>query len=119
VLLNACDPANPFGPALPGAEERENDPARFSRIPANYLVTLRGRPALLLETGGERVTVLEGLPRETVRRALALAVGHAGAGRRLTVAEWNGQPVLDSPGGPLLEETGFFREALVYVRESG
>ena len=119
VLLNACDPANLFGPALPGAEEEENDPARFSRIPANYLVTLRGRPALLLEAGGERVTALEGLPRETVRRALALAVGQAGAGRRLTVAEWNGQPVLDSPGGPLLEEAGFFREALVYVRESG
>jgi hypothetical protein len=54
VVLNATDPANLFGPALslpaePGGGEQENDPARFSWIPPNYLVLLRGRPVLLLE----------------------------------------------------------------------
>jgi hypothetical protein len=37
--------------------------------------------------------------------------------RRLIVSEWNGEPVLDSPDAPLLEEIGFRREALVYVWE--
>jgi ATP-dependent Lhr-like helicase len=139
VLLNACDPANLFGPALPGADAAagegettaaeasetatspaggEYDPARFIRIPANYVVLLRGRPVLLLETGAERVTTLPDLPPDTLRRALKLAVEHVGADlRRLTLSEWNGQPILESPIAPHLEGLGFRREALVYVWE--
>jgi ATP-dependent Lhr-like helicase len=124
VLVNACDPANLFGPALNTDEEapseaaRIRDPARFTRIPANHIVLLRGQPVLLLETGGERVTTSPGLSTETLRRALKLAVEHAGgAMRRLTLSEWNGKPILDSPSGPILEGLGFRREALVYVWE--
>jgi ATP-dependent Lhr-like helicase len=139
VLLNACDPANLFGPALPGTDAAagegavneestseetdgpiggENDPARFTRIPANYGVLLRGRPVLLLETGAERVTTLPDLPPDTLRRALKLAVEHVGTKlRRLTVKEWNGQPILESPIAPHLEGLGFRREALIYVWE--
>jgi ATP-dependent Lhr-like helicase len=122
VLLNACDPANLFGPALPAGEEApegadgDPDPARFARIPANYVVLLRGRPVLTLETGGERVTALPGLSMDTWKRALKLAVEHVGRNlRRLTLSEWNGEPILDSPAAPLLEELGFRREALIYV----
>jgi hypothetical protein len=116
VVLNACDPANLFGPALPGEAEAEHDPARFLRIPGNYVVLLRGRPILLLETGAERLTVLPDQPAETVKRALKLAVGHAACWqRRLTLGAWNGQAVLESPVAPLLEEVGFRREALIYV----
>jgi len=139
VLLNACDPANLFGPALPGQEEMGDfavpdqgaageattepagptpDPARFSRIPANYVVLLRGRPVLLLETGGERATALPDLSAATVKGALRLAMAHIGRWqRRLTLSEWNGAPVLDSPAAPILEEVGFRREALVYIWE--
>jgi ATP-dependent Lhr-like helicase len=118
VLLNACDPANLFGPALPAAAEQENDPARFLRIPANYVVLLRGRPVLLLETGGERVTALPNLAAGTLARALELVVQHVAAGqRRLTLSCWNGEPILDGPAAPLLEGLGFRREALVYVWE--
>jgi ATP-dependent Lhr-like helicase len=124
MVVNACDPANLFGPALPGEPEMENDPARFLRIPANYVVLLRGRPVLLLETGGERLTVLPdpsvpsrlSLSPATLKHALRLVVEQAGgAERRLTLKEWNGQPILESPHAPLLEELGFRREALVYV----
>jgi hypothetical protein len=38
-------------------------------------------------------------------------------GQRLTLREWNGEPVLDSPVAPLLEEVGFRREALIYLWE--
>jgi ATP-dependent Lhr-like helicase len=123
VLLNACDPANVFGPAQDvGAEAPEAgeapDPARFTRIPANYVVLLRGRPVLLLETGGERVTSLPGLSPDTLRRAIKLAVEHAGRHlRRLTLKEWNSEPVLESPVAPTLEGLGFRREALVYIWE--
>ncbi len=116
VLLNASDPANLFGPALPGEPEVEHDPARFLRIPGNYVVLLRGRPVLLLETGGERLTVLPGHAGGALKQALKVAVEHAGRWqRRLTLSEWNGQPILENPLAPLLEEVGFRREALVYV----
>jgi ATP-dependent helicase Lhr and Lhr-like helicase len=119
VLVNACDPANPFGPAWPGQEGQEQDPARFLRIPANYVVLQRGRPVLLLETGGEQARSLPlgpGLSAGTLQRALALAVAHIGDSRqRVTVGNWNGQPIFGSALAPLLEEVGFRREALVYV----
>ncbi|MFN2243871.1 MAG: hypothetical protein ACK2U2_16370, partial [Anaerolineae bacterium] len=124
VVLNACDPVNVFGPARdlgpagPDGAAQEHDPARFTRIPANYVVLLRGRPVLLLETGGERATSLPDLPPGTLRRALEAAAGHLGATlQRLTLREWNGQAILDSPAAPLLEEVGFRREALVYLWE--
>ena len=94
------------------------DPARFTRIPSNYVVLLRGRPVLLLETGAGRVTVLPDLPAATQRRALELAVEHAGRTlRRLTLSQWNGEAILESPAAPVLEGLGFRREALVYIWE--
>jgi len=118
VLLNSTDLANLFGPAIAGEEEQAQDPSRFMRIPANYVVLLRGRPVLSLETGGERATTLPDLPIDTLNRALNLAVGHIGrAQRRLTLSRWNSEPILESAAAPLLEEVGFRREALVYVLE--
>jgi ATP-dependent Lhr-like helicase len=118
VLVNTCDPANLFGPALPGVPEQEHDPARFLRIPANYAVLLSGRPVLLLEAGGERATALADLPYPTLKQALSRAVEHIGrTERRLILSEWNGEPILNSPAALLLEEVGFRREALVYIWE--
>jgi ATP-dependent Lhr-like helicase len=122
VVLNATDPANVFGPAKEAGAaqedeaEKELDPARFTRIPSNYVVLLRGRPVLLLETGAGRVTALPDLPPTTLRRALGLAVEHAGRGqRRLTLSQWNGEAIMDSSAPQVLEGLGFRREALVYV----
>ncbi|MGD8626653.1 MAG: hypothetical protein PVJ34_19100, partial [Anaerolineae bacterium] len=137
VLLNATDPANLFGPALsagpalqegdapaegedaPDPDEAGHDPARFIRIPPNYVVLLRGRPVLLLETAAGRLTSLPGLPPPTLARALRLAAGHlAGAGGgRLAFSTWNGQLIVDSLVAPLLEQAGFRRQALDYVRD--
>jgi len=72
---------------------------------------------LLLERGAGRVTVLEGLPDGTARQALALAAGHAAAGRRLLLREWNGELILESAAVPVVEEAGFRREMLDYVWE--
>ncbi|MBN1659202.1 MAG: DEAD/DEAH box helicase [Anaerolineae bacterium] len=132
VLLNAADPANLFGPAadtsIGTGEESEAeggavaapeptapDPARFGRIPSNYVVLLRGRPVLLVEMGAGRLTTLPDVPRETLKQALVLAVDHAAGGERLILSHWNGEPILDTEAGPLLEEVGFRREVLDYI----
>jgi ATP-dependent Lhr-like helicase len=137
VLVNATDPANLSGPALsarpvfeedaspaegegldaPAGSEAGHDPARFTRIPPNYVVLLRGRPVLLLETAAGRLTSLASLPPATLMRALRHAAGHlAGAGgAQPTFSLWNNQPIVDSSAAPLLEQAGFRREALDYV----
>jgi ATP-dependent Lhr-like helicase len=118
VLINACDPANLFGPALNGVEASDPDPAHFMRVPSNYAVLLRGRPVLLLEIGGQRATSLPGLPQATLHRSLGLATEHlANQQQRLILRHWNGEPILDSSVAPVLERAGFRREALVYVWE--
>jgi len=112
------DPAgrNPAGRNPAGRDPAGRDPGRFVRIPANYVVLLRGRPVLLIEPGAERLTTLPELPAKTLGRALRLAAEAAARERhRLAVAEWNGGPVLESTGAPLLEEAGFRREMLVYI----
>jgi hypothetical protein len=68
--------------------------------------------------GGERLTGLPDLPLGTLKRALQLAMDHLDTfHRRLTIKEWNGMTILDSPVAPLLEELGFHRDALIYTRE--
>ena len=67
----------------------------------------------------QRLTTLPDLSPSTLNRALKLAVEHVGdRQRRLTLSQWNGEPILDSAVAPVLERLGFRREALVYVREA-
>lgn len=123
VLLTACDPANLFGPVSSALDEEASadtgaDPARFVRVPSNYVVLLRGRPVLLWEVAAERVSALPDLPPGVLERALEVVVHHLHRSiRRLSVALWNGGPVHDSAAVPALEHTGFRREALLYVWE--
>jgi hypothetical protein len=113
VLLNACDPAN----VCPYMEAPEGDPARFARLPSNYVVLLRGRPVLLFEVAGERVTTLPGLEPAMAQRAFELCRAHVtqpgglcSRPRRVIASAWNGEPILGSPAQPLLEALGFRRE---------
>jgi len=77
-----------------------------------------GGPSLL-EAGAGRVAALDGLPPGTARQALALAAGHAAAGRRLVLREWNRDLILEGDAAPLVEEAGFRREMLDYVWVGG
>ncbi|WP_445263090.1 Lhr family helicase [Pseudokineococcus sp. 1T1Z-3] len=134
VVVSACDPANPFGAALPwppreagagaGAQEASGDggespgedgaatitrghrPARA----AGALVVLReGRLLLYVERGGRSVRSWSGDPDDLAAagRALVTAVRDGGLGQ-LLVQKADGEPVLG--GGPVadaLEAAGF------------
>jgi len=73
VLLNACDPANPFGPGIPGPFA-----SRFSRHPASYILLLNGEPVLSIEQFGTRVWTVGGLSDEVFIECL----------RRFTSSGW-------------------------------
>ncbi len=120
VVMNACDPANLYGPASDdtGSAGGEDVPRAadgqlltFSRIPSTWLVQGRGLPVLVAEDTGTRITTLQGTDEGLIRRALQALLEHvASFEHRVTVQHWNGALVLDSPGQLLLESVGFYRD---------
>jgi ATP-dependent Lhr-like helicase len=111
VVLNAADPANLYGPALPeGPVAATGEPLSFSRIPSTWLVQQAGLPVLVAEDTGGAITTLQGADETLLRQAIAALLDHlARFESRLTVYTWNGEPVLESPGRAVLEAAGFYR----------
>jgi ATP-dependent helicase Lhr and Lhr-like helicase len=70
VLLNACDPANPFGPGVPLPGGTEQLQGRLMRVPGTYLAFRGGTPVLLLEHYGSRIWELAGADPVSVASAL-------------------------------------------------
>ena len=114
LVLAACDPANPYGAALPWplhdsgpGETRGHQPARKAGA---LVVLVDGALALYVERGGK--TLLSFTDDDALllpaAKALADAV-HAGALGRLTVERIDGSSVMggDSPLGAALSAAGF------------
>jgi ATP-dependent Lhr-like helicase len=117
VLLHSQDPANLYGSGAPFDVPLLDEGTRpFLRRAGNWVVLRAGRPVLLAEQQGRRLTALPSASRDDVRAAVAclpgLLDGPRGAGprSRITVEEWNGRPVVGSDGRPLLEAAGFVRD---------
>jgi ATP-dependent Lhr-like helicase len=115
VVMNACDPANLYGPTrdeAPGAGSQtvQGEPLAFARVPSTWLVQHRGLPVFIAADSGARLTVTQGVDDGLVQRALHALLGHLGRFvHRVTVETWNGEPVLASAGKPILEGIGFYR----------
>jgi ATP-dependent Lhr-like helicase len=113
LLVNACDPAL-VAPALglgaPGG-------ATAARRPGNQVVLEDGRPVLLAEGQGRQLTLDLQQDPARVRHWLTLLCGLLKRGQRaVRVEQVNGQPVLDSPLRPLLQELGFRRDGQALER---
>ncbi len=117
VLLHSMDPANLYGSGAPFDIPLLDGGTRpLLRRPGNWLVLRAGRPVLLIEQHGKRLTALASASRDEVSAAVACLPGifdnqKGGAARhKVTVEEWNGQPVTSSEGRALLEAAGFVRD---------
>lgn len=117
VLLHSMDPANLYGSGAPFDIPLLDGGTRpLLRRPGNWLVLRAGRPVLLVEQQGKRLTALASASRDDVVAAAAVLPGILDHGRaqstrhKLTVEEWNGQPVTDTDGKQLLEAAGFVRD---------
>ncbi|OTA42185.1 MAG: hypothetical protein A6D92_00970 [Symbiobacterium thermophilum] len=108
LLVNACDPANPYGTVLPWPEGE-----RLARVPSNYLVLADGRPVLGVEGHGSRLIPLVPLKEDRLAEALAAltgllkAPGAARLRRRIEVRRWGDMPVQKSPAAEPLRALGF------------
>jgi ATP-dependent Lhr-like helicase len=117
VLLHSMDPANLYGSGAPFDVPLLDGGVRpLLRRPGNWLTLRAGRPVLLAEQQGKKLTALPSASRDDVLAAVAHLPGildHARAGatrHKLTVEEWNGRPVTATEGKDLLEAAGFVRD---------
>jgi len=112
IVLAAADPANLFGSGAPlDIPLLEGGTARLSRLPGNYLVMRGGRPVLVIEAYGKRLTGLASASQPEIHAALEHVVELAGPRRQvLKVESVNGEPACQSPAAPRLAELGFVRD---------
>jgi ATP-dependent Lhr-like helicase len=117
VLLHSLDPANLYGSGAPFDIPLLDGGTRpFLRRPGNWLVLRAGRPILIIEQQGKRLTALPSASKDDVTAAVARLPEILTADKGLTaqhkvrVAEWNGQPVTGTEGRTLLEAAGFVRD---------
>lgn len=112
VLLCTLDPANLYGAgAALDIALLEGGTARLPRLMGNFVVLIRGRPVLIIEAFGKRLTGLASASEEELRSAVALLRSLANPSRRvLRVETYNTASVLASPAAPWLTDSGFVRD---------
>ena len=82
----------------------------FARRPGNWLVLRAGRPVLLIEQQGKRLTALASASADDLAAAVGCLPAILTSRHKLTVDEWNNAPVTTTPGRDLLEAAGFVRD---------
>ena len=113
LVLAACDPANPFGAALPWPRRRAEDEGghRPGRKAGALVVMVDGRLVIYVERGGKTLLSWTEDPVLLAPAAIALAAAvRRGALGALTVERADGEPLLNSAVTPLraaLQEAGF------------
>jgi ATP-dependent Lhr-like helicase len=112
VLLSATDPANLYGTSAPlDIPLLEGGTARLNRIPGNHLVMRAGRPVLVIEAYGRRLTGLPSASQAELHAALGRLLELARSCRQvLKVETYNGEPALGSSIAARLSELGFVRD---------
>jgi ATP-dependent Lhr-like helicase len=117
ILLHSLDPANLYGAGAPlDIPLLDGGTRSFSRRAGNWIVLRAGKPILLVEQHAKKLTALASSSREEIASAVALlpalCQARGNVRHKLTVDEWNGQPVLSTDGRELLEKAGFVRDYL-------
>jgi ATP-dependent helicase Lhr and Lhr-like helicase len=117
ILLHSQDPANLYGSGAPFDIPLLDGGTRpLLRRAGNWLVLKAGRPVLLVEQAGKKLTALASSSRDDVVAGVGVLggildrSGGTSVRHRITVEEWNGAPVTSSEGRELLEACGFVRD---------
>ena len=112
VLMSTVDPANLYGGGAPlDVELLDGGTARLPRLPGNFLAIRDGRPVLIVESYGKRLTGLPWAAPADIDSALKLLPSFTGPGRRILKVElYNGMHAAESPAAGRLAELGFVRD---------
>jgi ATP-dependent helicase Lhr and Lhr-like helicase len=105
-VLDAADPAQPYGAVLPWPKRAG---ARAARVAGALVVLGAGEPLLYVERGGRSLVPLREPVEDWLRPALEALVAHVKGGgvKRLAVERFDGEPVAESEAMALLVDAGF------------
>jgi ATP-dependent Lhr-like helicase len=115
ILVHSLDPANLYGAGAP-FEIGDEFARPFARRAGNWLVLRAGKPMMVIEQQGKRLTTLPYASRDELAAAvnclptLAQNNHQRDLRRKVTVEEWNGQPVTATGGKELLSAAGFVND---------
>lgn len=115
ALLNACDPANPYGPGVPLDDEMNGAPT-LSRQPQHYLALAGGSPAVMFESMGTRIWTRAGITDDQLGESLRLFLTAYWSEhgprpfREVHMQYLNGARPGGSPSEQLLRTIGFYRD---------
>jgi ATP-dependent Lhr-like helicase len=112
ALVCSADPANIYGAGAPlDIDLLDGGVARLPRLQGNFLVLSGGRPILIIEAHGKRLTSIPWASTVDLERALALLIDLAGPRRRILKVEmYNCEPAAESPVAASLARLGFVRD---------
>jgi ATP-dependent Lhr-like helicase len=112
MLVSTLDPANLYGAGAPlDVELLDGGSARLPRVAGNFLAIGDGRPVLIVESYGKRLTGLPWASPADIDSALKLLPTLTGPGRRILKVElYNGMPAAEGPMAGRMAELGFVRD---------
>ncbi|HUI65903.1 MAG TPA: crosslink repair DNA glycosylase YcaQ family protein [Bacteroidota bacterium] len=116
VLVNACDPANPYGAGFEFASA-QSGMEKIPRAPSTYVAFSGGRPLLVFESFGARIRSVGSGDRAEIREALARFVSLLKLPERIRpfkeiVVEYcNDERPSDNVLGDELRALGFIRDS--------
>jgi ATP-dependent Lhr-like helicase len=117
ILLRADDPANLYGSGAPlDIALLDGGTRSLLRRSGNWLMLKAGKPVLLAESQGRKLTAMDSASREEVALACGMLRGILDADKtgamkhKLTVETFNAEVVTKSAGRDALEAAGFVRE---------
>ena len=117
ILLNSSDPANLYGSGAPFDIPLLDGGTRpLLRRPGNWLILSAGKPVLLIEQQGKKITSLASASADQIATAirelptLLQLDPNLSARHKMTVSEWNGQAAATSQFREMLESAGFVRD---------
>jgi ATP-dependent Lhr-like helicase len=110
TILAACDPAQPYGAAIPWPRRDDEDRRSLARAAGAQIVLVDGVPVLYVERSGRGIVTLpateqDGLLELAMPALLGYAARHGAKG--LTIERIDGAPAIESPLAAHLRTAGF------------
>lgn len=110
IILSAADPVNLYGGEFPDEPKQDDGQRiRFARLPSTHCGLWKGKPVMVAEDNGERITTLQNTESAVLLRAIKAYINRNSAPRRILVSQYNGRPVLGSAAQAWLQTLGFSR----------
>ncbi len=120
MVVNACDPANPYGVGVEIRGGKLSDGLRIARQPLNYFVFDKGAPLLWIENLAARISTAAEATPETFRAGLVQFVSHLRSSHpnenEIILEYCDGVRPTESPRAEILRAIGFYRDRAQTMR---